>query len=162
MTNAETISKLNNALSTLIKAYEELQEDNNKLKDRINELEDEVLELEGAKEDLEKNVDEFKNHTQEDKSNISSMLGKIESILNRKFNDVSTPSSASTVVEKIEEKKDEAPASILETAPASTTNTSIGNLYDNVLKKDEIKEEVSSSNKIDLNRMASLLNGFNH
>ena len=44
MTNAETITKLNNALSTLIKAYEELQEDNSNLKLRINELEDEVLE----------------------------------------------------------------------------------------------------------------------
>ena len=53
MTNAETISKLNEALSTLIKAYEELQEENTGLKARINELEDEVLELESAKEDLE-------------------------------------------------------------------------------------------------------------
>ena len=66
MTNAETISKLNNALSTLIKAYEELQDENNNLKNRITELEDEVLYLEAAKEDLEKNVDEFKNNTHKD------------------------------------------------------------------------------------------------
>jgi FtsZ-binding cell division protein ZapB len=156
MTNAETILKLNEALSTLIKAYEELQEENTGLKARINELEDEVLDLESAKEDLEKNVDEFKNHTEKDKSNISSMLGKIESILNKKSSNTSTTSSnhtSSTPVEtpkeKVEEKKDDIFSN--PSNPASNT------LLDNVKK-----EEESNSNKIDLNRMASLLNGFNH
>ena len=111
MTNAETITKLNNALSTLIKAYEELQEDNSNLKLRINELEDEVLELEGAKEDLEKNVDEFKNHTQEDRSNISTILGKIESILTRKGSDNNSSNSS----QKEEEKKDD--VLVLESTP---------------------------------------------
>lgn len=162
MTNAETILKLNEALSTLIKAYEELQEDNTNLKSRINELEDEVLELESAKEDLEKNVDEFKDHTQKDKSNISTMLGKIESILNKKSststsstNSVSTPNTSATPEvpkEKIEDKKDDI-------FSASVNPTTTNSLYDN--KKEEPKEE-SNSNKIDLNRMASLLNGFNH
>jgi chromosome segregation ATPase len=155
MTNAETILKLNEALSTLIKAYEELQEDNTGLKARINELEDEVLDLESAKEDLEKNVDEFKNHTEKDKSNISSMLGKIESILNKKSSSTSTSSNhtsstpAETPKEKTEEKKDDIFSN--PSNPASNT------LLDNVKK-----EEESNSNKIDLNRMASLLNGFNH
>ena len=153
MTNAETISKLNNALSTLIKAYEELQDENNNLKNRITELEDEVLDLEAAKEDLEKNVDEFKNNTQEDRSNISTMLGKIESILNKK-SPLDTTSNSSSI--KVEEKKEvetnkEEP-NILNTNP---------NSFENVLQKEEVKEE-SNSNKIDLNRMASLLNGFNH
>ena len=164
MTNAETISKLNEALSTLIKAYEELQEENTGLKARINELEDEVLELESAKEDLEKNVDEFKDHTQKDKSNISTMLGKIESILSRKsstptpsVSSTTTPSSSSTVTpeiakDKIEEKKDD--------IFSASVNPTANSLYDNT-KKEEPKEE-SNSNKIDLNRMASLLNGFNH
>ena len=161
MTNAETILKLNNALSTLIKAYEELQEDNNNLKIRINELEDEVLDLESAKEDLEKNVDEFKNHTQEDKSNISTMLGKIESILNRKVADTNTSpyNPYNKVEEKIEDKKEEI------VKVHNSINTSSENQPLNVLKTEEKKEEESdngSSNKIDLNRMASLLNGFNH
>ena len=43
MTNAETILKLNEALTSLIKAYEELQGENGVLKQRVNELEDEVL-----------------------------------------------------------------------------------------------------------------------
>ena len=137
MTNAETISKLNNALSTLIKAYEELQEHNNNLKSRINELEDEVLELEGAKEDLEKNVDEFKNHTQEDKSNISSMLGKIESILNRKSSD-NTNASSSNTTQKVEEKKE----NILVLESEAITNTNSGNQPTNVLKKDDTKGKI--------------------
>ena len=146
MTIAETILKLNEALSTLIKAYEELQGDNTSLKNRINELEDEVLELESAKEDLEKNVDEFKDHTEKDKSHISTMLGKIESILNKKAPSVNTTPVSTTVIPeaaKVEEKKDD-----------------IFSVSANPVKED-LKEE-SNSNKIDLNRMASLLNGFNH
>ena len=169
MTNAETILKLNEALSTLIKAYEELQDENTGLKARINELEDEVLELESAKEDLEKNVDEFKDHTQKDKSNISTMLGKIESILNKKSSNTTsssvtsstpainsttttTPVTADASKEKVEEKKDD--------IFSASVNPTANSLYDNT-KKEEPKEE-SNSNKIDLNRMASLLNGFNH
>ena len=146
MTNAETISKLNEALSTLIKAYEELQEENTGLKARINELEDEVLELESTKEDLEKNVDEFKDHTEKDKSHISSMLGKIESILTKKSPEkTSTPIPTTPEVskEKVEVKTDDIFSTGLNQAP-----------------KEEPKE--SNSSKIDLNRMASLLNGFNH
>ena len=143
MTNAETILKLNEALSTLIKAYEELQGDNTSLKNRINELEDEVLELESTKEDLEKNVDELKDHTQKDKSNISTMLGKIESILSKKAPSVNATVAPETSKEKIEEKKDD-----------------IFSVSANPVKEEQ-KDE-SNSNKIDLNRMASLLNGFNH
>lgn len=163
MTNAETILKLNEALSTLIKAYEELQEENTGLKARINELEDEVLDLESAKEDLEKNVDELKNHTQEDKSSISSMLGKIESILNKK-SPTNTPSinsapasNPSVIPEVLKDKPEEKKDDIFS---ANSNPSTPNSLLDN-LKKEEPKEE-SNSNKIDLNRMASLLNGFNH
>jgi chromosome segregation ATPase len=149
MTNAETITKLNGALSTLIKAYEELQEDNSSLKNRIDELENEVLELEQIKEDLEKNVNEIETNVQEDNSNISSMLGKIESLLNKKV----SSASSSTVKEEIN----------IEEKPSSETKS----LYDDVNKEESKKdndreEDNGSSNKIDLNRMASLLNGFNH
>ena len=100
MTNAETITKLNNALQTLIKAYEELQGDNNNLKQRVAELEDEVLNLELIKEDLEKSVNELKSNTEDDKNTIYSMLGQIEGILNK------TTSSIATVEEtKYEEVK---------------------------------------------------------
>lgn len=100
MTNAETILKLNEALTSLIKAYEELQGENGVLKQRANELEDEVLNLELIKEDLEKSVNELKSNTEEDKNTIYSMLGQIEGILNK------TTSSITTVEEtKYEEIK---------------------------------------------------------
>jgi FtsZ-binding cell division protein ZapB len=100
MTNAETILKLNEALTSLIKAYQELQADNGVLNQRINELEDEVLNLELIKEDLEKSVDELKSNTEDDKNTIYSMLGQIEGILNK------TTSSIATVEEtKYEEVK---------------------------------------------------------
>lgn len=100
MTNAETILKLNEALTSLIKAYEELQGENVVLKQRVNELEDEVLNLELIKEDLEKSVNELKSNTEEDKNTIYSMLGQIEGILNK------TTSSIATVEEtKYEEVK---------------------------------------------------------
>ena len=100
MTNAETILKLNEALTSLIKAYEALQGENGVLKQRVNELEDEVLNLELIKEDLEKSVNELKSNTEEDKNTIYSMLGQIEGILNK------TTSSIATVEEtKYEEVK---------------------------------------------------------
>ena len=100
MTNAETILKLNEALTSLIKAYEELQGENGVLKQRVSELEDEVLNLELIKEDLEKSVNELKSNTEEDKNTIYSMLGQIEGILNK------TTSSIATVEEtKYEEVK---------------------------------------------------------
>ena len=100
MTNAETILKLNEALTSLIKAYEELQGENGVLKQRVNELEDEVLNLELIKEDLEKSVNELKSNTEDDKNTIYSMLGQIEGILNK------TTSSIATVEEtKYEEVK---------------------------------------------------------
>ena len=90
MTNAETILKLNEALTSLIKAYEELQGENGVLKQRVNELEDEVLNLELIKEDLEKSVNELKSNTEEDKNTIYSMLGQIEGILNKTTSSIAT------------------------------------------------------------------------
>ena len=90
MTNAETILKLNEALTSLIKAYQGLQGENGVLKQRVNELEDEVLNLELIKEDLEKSVNELKSNTEEDKNTIYSMLGQIEGILNKTTSSIST------------------------------------------------------------------------
>lgn len=140
MTNTQTIQKLNEALNTLIKAYEELQNDNTNLKVRINELEDEVLDLESTKEDLEYNVKEFKTSTEADNSNINSMLGKIEGLLNNKVNSTSSNTN--------------------EVKTQNNSNGSFNSQSD--IKVEEQKKEDENSNKIDLNRMASLLNGFNN
>lgn len=180
MTNAETISKLNNALNTLIKAYEELQEENSGLKNRVNELEDEVLDLEGIKEELELKISEFSENTEEDNSNISSMLGKIESLLNSSTNSSTVkeqeePTSEDNEIE--DEKKDQ---------EESLVQNSVNDEKEEVIEADALNHDIFASiepsntkdedhdnnngldadkkeedNKIDLNRMASLLNGFN-
>ncbi len=156
MTNAETISKLNNALQTLIKAYEELQDKNNNLKERVAELEDEVLNLELIKESLEKDVASFKTNTEQDKTNIYSMLGKIEDILNKKDSNLDFVSPISRV-EKEEIVKEEVQNEKEEGAISESEN--LLSSFENVLnKKDEQKED----NKLDLTRMSSLLNGFHN
>lgn len=173
MTNAETISKLNNALNTLIKAYEELQGDNENLKNRIIELEDEVLDLESAKEELElnkleleTNLSDMNDSTEEDNSNISSMLGKIESLLHNSTDEASKDKKTENE-EVIEEPVEEEALSndnieeIIEDEVKEEPNAL--NSFDNLsIKVEEKKEDESNSNKIDLNRMASLLNGFNN
>ena len=156
MTNAETISKLNNALQTLIKAYEELQDKNNNLKERVAELEDEVLNLELIKESLEKDVASFKTNTEQDKTNIYSMLGKIEDILNKKDSNLDFVSPISRV-EKEEIVKEEVQNEKEEGAISESEN--LLSSFENVLnKKDEQKED----NKLDLTRMSSLLNRFHN
>jgi chromosome segregation ATPase len=155
MTNAETISKLNNALNTLIKAYEELQGENTSLETRVSELEDEVLELETVKEDLESNVTDLTSNTEEDNSNISSMLGKIEGLLNKKVN-------GETPVDNTEanEQKNNVEEITLD-EPTEDATLSLYGSSNNTREPEEEKKE-SDNNKIDLNRMASLLNGFNN
>ena len=161
MTNAETIKKLNDALNTLINAYELLQEDNNGLKNRITELEDEVLELETVKEDLENNVTTLHTSTEEDNSNINSMLGKIESLLTTKVNEDNSSIQESTEKEEIEPEviEEAAEPEIIEDEKENTNSLYDSNNYQNEVEKEKTED---TSNKIDLNRMASLLNGFNN
>ncbi|MCT7551228.1 hypothetical protein ACN9JU_03775 [Aliarcobacter butzleri] len=160
MTNAETISKLNNALTTLIKAYEELQEENSGLKGKVSELEEKVLELELSNEDLEKDINQLKGHTEEDKSNLSSILGKIENILNRKVETTSTNVSINSF--DFDSKEDEIKEEVVVEEKKEEENilNLDSNSFANVLQQKEEKKE--ESNKLDLSRMSSLLNGFNH
>ena len=184
MTNAETISKLNNALNTLINAYEELQDENKNLKNRINELEDEVLDLESAKEnleltkkDLEQKVSNLSENTQQDNSNISSMLGKIESLLNsssdsnkeielkpnenrsRDFDKSNDYSKDHHYFNKSSNDLDDIK---LNDSATDKKDDDALNSFENLSIKVEEKKDESNENKIDLNRMASLLNGFNN
>ncbi|MCT7634622.1 hypothetical protein N5U36_04100 [Aliarcobacter butzleri] len=161
MTNAETISKLNNALTTLIKAYEELQEENSGLKGKVSELEEKVLELELSNEDLEKDINQLKGHTEEDKSNLSSILGKIENILNRKVETTSTNVSINSF--DFDSKEDEIKEEVVVEEKKEEEQNILNldtNSFANVLQQKEEKKE--ESNKLDLSRMSSLLNGFNH
>ncbi|NVJ53378.1 MAG: hypothetical protein HWD90_06765 [Campylobacteraceae bacterium] len=173
MTNAETIAKLNEALEKLIVAYEQLQNsydqlqdehntlenENEKLNSENNKLKDKISALEAETRNLEDNLNSLQDSSEKDSSNINSMLSKIEGLLSKKAHpekhsyDEDTSKVRETIQEVIVDKKSD-------TLPLDNTEVS-----------DEIKENKetqnnntsgSSSEKIDLNRMASLLNGFNN
>lgn len=131
--NSDTISQLSEALNSLIIAYEELQNENNGLKSEINNLKSE-------KDSLKHRLEEFENNTQQQNNNISSMLGKIESLLGNnkgKTNDLGFMATQKP----------------FETRESTTISQPS--------KQEEPKEtQDSGETKIDLNRMASLLNGL--
>ena len=178
MNNSETIAKLSDALNTLIGAYEDLQNENNSLKNTIEELEDAKNELESninnlkeVKVSLEDNLDNIQDNNQKENTNINSMLGKIQNLLgNKQVGDV-----VKNEIPSFEEEKND-----------FALNTE--NIFDAV-EKEDVNEEEKNKNiienkvenivlsvnnntpinnehkkqddgKLDLNRMASLLNGF--
>ena len=154
MTNSETISKLNEALSNLIKAYEELQNHNESLENKIDQLENEIEDLKQTKDNLESQLGEINEHTQKDNSNISTMLGRIETLLsNKKSNDSQEEIKQDSISQSIPENENNTIDDVNLLSPLNNQQ---------IDEKPIVKEEDSSnSNKIDLNRMASLLNGFN-
>ncbi len=142
MTNQETIAKLNEALNTLIKAYEQLQNENILLEEKISNLEKEKNELENKNRNLENNVIELNDSTEKQNNNINSMLNKIESLLDN--------------------KKEKAP---IDSSYKKENNEVVEDdelLEEKNLDKNYSSQTTTNENKIDLNRMASLLNGFNN
>ncbi len=158
----ETINKLSEALNTLITAYEELQNENNGLKNvnsdfkkENNDLKNVITQLKADKEkivqennNLHDNVSVLSNNTEEQNSSMYNMLDKIESLLGNEIQ------IENKVVEKKEEKK-------------TMREPEIPSLIENEVESeavpivDEIDNDSASDSKIDLNRMASMLNGFN-
>lgn len=153
MTNAETISKLSEALNTLIGAYEDIQNEK-------NELEKTIVQLKDEKNDLDKKLNDFNNNNERQNSNINSMLGKIENILgnnpekNEKKEEIpkketeikEMPLETTNIFDSVNAPKEDTIAQNIKVNP-------INNTKEEVLEKDD--------EKLDLNRMASLLNGFN-
>lgn len=145
MDNHDTISKLNEALSKLITAYEKLEEENNVLHNQIEKLTLEKSSLIKEKEILEEDLSHYENSNKQQTNNINSMLGKIESLLGNDKKDqpsnqtAQQPSSSSSSVDEIAMKNIE--DSLKEDVPAKNSSG-------------------SEESKLDLNRMASLLNGF--
>jgi len=143
MTNAETISKLNNALEKLIEGYEQLQSQHESLKseydalnDKNTNLKEKINMLESQNRNLEDNVNTLQDSTQKDSNNINTMLDKIEGLLSNKrmHDEITSPPK----------KKDEK-----------------ATLEKNLLNEEANEENTSNKeNKIDLNRMTSLLNGL--
>ncbi len=171
MTNAETITKLNDALEKLINAYEilqnsydDLQNDNKKLNDEIKNLKSKVNELEEEKRNLEDNVNVLEDTKEKDTNNMNNMLTKIESLLGKK-----KPSSETDAIKPNENKVgEESQKNDTASSPSAVKDAraAMGEIVIDSKSSSEKNEESenshsSSENKIDLNRMASLLNGFN-
>jgi len=162
----ETISKLSEALNTLIVAYEELQKENEKLNTQINDLtiekeqvtqEREILSKEKEQalqelNDLQKDVNVLSDNSDQQNSSMYNMLDKIESLLG---ND--------TPVDKIEKLPErEVIASHVDEVFNDKQELEVEKSSIPVLEESEPTTSTEQdSNKIDLNRMASLLNGFN-
>ena len=185
MNNSETIAKLSDALNTLIGAYEDLQNENtaisNKLKqveDEKNELEESINNLRSDKTALEDNLDNLQDNKQKEHTNINSMLGKIQNLLGNKTTNNEPPVLAEiniSINEAEKEVKSEYQADLITENIFDTVNleehedtkedeTSVADLDLSGLDysaKVEVKEEKKEEDgKLDLNRMASLLNGF--
>lgn len=145
-TNSNTVIKLSDALNNLIKAYEELQEQNNETKLENEALKKELSQIKDEKQNLTNNVDELNENTEKQESNINSMLGKIESLLG-----VKPKKELQDIVIKEDEQKE------VPSVNNDIFNTQTPKEEDSLVP--ETKEEKDDS--LDLNRMASLLNGFN-
>jgi len=159
----ETINKLSEALNTLITAYEELQGENNKLEvvitqlkeekanvqEEKNKLEEEKTKVEQEKNSLQDNLTTLSDNSEEQNNSMYNMLDKIELLLS---NEVAVPSY---------EKKEEVPNAVIEKEPLLESQANLEEEVTSLLAEDKKEPENNSDNKIDLNRMASLLNGFN-
>lgn len=141
MTNTQTIEKLNEGLVQLIEAYEVLQNKN-------NNLEEEVAQLKAQKADLEYKLSDFSNNNDAQTTKMDGMLNKIQTLLK--------PSSKNIpIIEVVEDKED------IEENKVEENQSILDIKLDN--DKDATKDiQIDSSNKIDLGRMESLLNGLNN
>jgi len=159
----ETINKLSEALNTLITAYEELQGENNKLEvvitqlkaekanvqEEKNKLEEEKAKVEQEKNSLQDNLTTLSDNSEEQNNSMYNMLDKIELLLS---NEVAVPTY---------DNKSEVSNEIIEKEPILESQTNVEEEVTSLLTEDKKEPENNSDNKIDLNRMASLLNGFN-
>jgi len=136
MTAQETIDKLNDALSQLVKAYRQLQSENENLKKEIDTLNK-------IKADLEYKLSEYEDVSEIQSNKINSMLDLVQSVINTKEQSISI-TSQETNNNKGEFSFD---LKIDEEIKQETPETSVQE-DDSFLDKDE---------KFDIDRMESLI-----
>jgi SMC interacting uncharacterized protein involved in chromosome segregation len=160
MTNQETIEKLNDALTQLIDAYEILQKEKEELeKDKVK-LKEELSAEQAKNKDLEYKLSDFNSNSETQETKMDGMLNKIQNLLNTS----KTEKIDTSVFDKQDEEKEDTEVTVqpdsildirLDTDPIKTEEP---------VEEEKKEEEPSSSgnsNKIDLGRMESLLNGLN-
>jgi len=163
----ETINKLSEALNTLITAYEELQGENNKLEVVITQLKEEKANVEQEKNKLEEakakveeenfslqdNLTTLSDNSEEQNTSMYNMLDKIELLLS---NEVAVP----TYNKKEAAQETSVNKPVVNQEPEKSQSI-VDDEVSTLLQEDKKEPENNPDNKIDLNRMASLLNGFN-
>ncbi len=156
--NSDTISKLSDALSNLINAYETLQKEKEDLEKEKQRLENKIEDLEASNGDLTSKLNEINSTNEKQGSNINSMLHKIENILkvgDRKKDNENNNNSNNTYEKSLSIDDEE-----FSSTPTISSDAFSRQKAESV-SVDDIQLEKKSDDKIDLNRMASLLNGFN-
>ena len=129
MTAQETIDKLNDALSKLVQAYKQLQNENDTLKKEIETLN-------SIKSDLEYKLSEYENVSEVQSNKISSMLNFVQSVISGSKEDT-VPNSQQELKEefsfdiKIDENKEEKKEDDLFNAQGNIDLNRIENLINN-------------------------------
>ncbi|MCK5294239.1 MAG: hypothetical protein KAJ49_06260 [Arcobacteraceae bacterium] len=149
MTNTQTIEKLNEGLIQLIEAYEILQEKNTKLEEEINSIKAQNV-------DLEYKLSDFSNNNDAQTSKMDGMLSKIQTLLKPSF----TAPIVEEVAEEVVAEEETFDLDISVEQSESILDIKLDNDTDSNSIKDDFNQE--STNKIDLGRMESLLNGLNN
>ncbi|WP_428022932.1 hypothetical protein [Arcobacter sp.] len=163
--NSDTISKLSDALSNLINAYETLQKEKEDLEKENEGLKGNIKELESLNSDLENKLNEINSTNEKHGSNINSMLSKIETILKVGDKKKDTTNESNTTQPFNQTRESQTTNNIDEeeflTTPIVSSDAFLKPKAEAVKVDDIQLDKKSSDEKIDLNRMASLLNGFN-
>ncbi len=149
MTNTQTIEKLNEGLIQLIEAYEILQEKNTKLEEETNSIKAQNV-------DLEYKLSDFSNNNDAQTSKMDGMLSKIQTLLKPSF----TAPIVEEVAEEVVAEEETFDLDISVEQSESILDIKLDNDTDSNSIKDDFNQE--STNKIDLGRMESLLNGLNN
>lgn len=158
MTNQETIEKLNDALNSLIDAYEILKQKNDEMSEKLNDLISKNKELEFQLSDVNTTIDKRENK-------MDGMLNKIHKLLTPQKDDNSI-NKTSVIDEqnntRLEDNKND------DNKQKDDKNNQDNDLFssndsDSILdiKLEDNKSNNSNANKLDLGRMESLLNGLN-
>ena len=136
--NQTTTQQLENAINTLLDAYEVLQEENNEKDLTIQTLQDKI-------QSLEDNIENIEDDNGKQNSTLGSMLGKIESILGGNKTELSTITSAASTDQ-----------STLTFEDNKTEEIDAINIDDI-----SVNPERTEKNGFDEDRMNKLLGGFN-
>ena len=138
MTAQETIDKLNDALSQLVKAYKQLQAENENLKKEVDTLNK-------IKADLEYRLSEYEDVSEIQSNKINSMLDLVQSVINNNQEKVNI---VNNTTETTEASKEEFALDIkIDEEIKQINNEEVQNEED-IFNKDE---------KFDLGRMESLI-----